>query len=105
MRILPGIMPILSPARLHRMIELTDERMPTDLLALLESAESTEEKYAVGIEHASELSRELLEGGASGLHLYTFNKHQAVLSVLESVGLYSPTPSPTNGTVPTKEHA
>lgn len=99
MRILPGIMPILSPARLHRMVGLTGERMPAALLARLESAETPERQQAVGIEHASELSRQLLIGGAIGLHLYTFNKHQAVLSVLESVGLYSPNPSPT------KEHA
>ncbi|MCU1470492.1 MAG: 5,10-methylenetetrahydrofolate reductase [Glaciihabitans sp.] len=99
MRILPGIMPILSPARLHRMVQLTDERMPKQLLARLEAAATPDEQYAVGISHASELSRELLDGGVTGLHLYTFNKHQAVLSVLESVGLYSPT------STPTKEHA
>ncbi|MCU1551570.1 MAG: 5,10-methylenetetrahydrofolate reductase [Glaciihabitans sp.] len=95
MRILPGVMPILSPQRLHRMIELTGERMPLDLLARLESAGTEDAQYAVGVEHASALSRELLDGGATGLHLYTFNKHQAVLSVLGEVGLFTPT----------KEHA
>lgn len=95
MRILPGIMPILSADRLRRMVSLTDERMPQALLARLTAAESPEAQYAVGVEHASSLSRELLDGGAAGLHLYTFNKHEAVLSVLENVGLATPT----------KEHA
>jgi methylenetetrahydrofolate reductase (NADPH) len=95
MRILPGIMPILSPDRLRRMVDLTDERMPAGLLQRLTAAETPEAQYAVGIEHASALSSALLDGGAPGLHLYTFNKHEAVLSVLESVGLFTPT----------KEHA
>jgi methylenetetrahydrofolate reductase (NADPH) len=89
MRILPGIMPILSPARLHRMIELTQESMPRDLLARLTAAETPEAQYAVGIEYTTALSRELLDGGAPGLHLYTFNKHQAVLDVLDGLGLYT----------------
>jgi methylenetetrahydrofolate reductase (NADPH) len=77
------------------MIELTGERMPRALLARLESAGTDEAQYAVGVDHATALSRELLTGGATGLHLYTFNKHQAVLSVLGEVGLFTPT----------KEHA
>ncbi len=89
MRILPGIMPILSPARLHRMIELTDERMPVDLLERLTAAGTPDAQYAVGIDHAVSLSQELLAGGAPGLHLYTFNKHEAVLDVLDGVGLHT----------------
>ncbi len=111
MRILPGVMPILSVRRLHRMIELTGERMPDPLLARLTAAASDEEQHTVGIEHAVRMSRELLDGGASGLHLYTFNKHQAVLSVLDELGLLSPVPlssgpSPTHTTPSqSKEHA
>jgi methylenetetrahydrofolate reductase (NADPH) len=97
MRILPGVMPILSSARLHRMIELTDERMPEDLLARLRAAGTPEAAYAVGIEHALGLASDLLAGGAPGLHLYTSNKHEAVLTVLNGVGLYD--------TTHTKEHA
>jgi methylenetetrahydrofolate reductase (NADPH) len=103
MRILPGIMPILSPARLRRMVQLTEERMPDELLARLVAAETPERQADVGIAHAVELSRELLDGGASGLHLYTFNKHEAVLKVLDAVGmLQSAEP---HLTTPSKEHA
>lgn len=97
MRILPGIMPVVSPARLHRMIELTEEKMPENLLARLIAAETPEHQYAVGIDHATTLGRELLAGGASGLHLCTYNKHKAVLDVLDAVGILT--------TTPTKEHA
>jgi len=93
MRILPGVMPILSARRLHRMIDLTGEQMPSSLLARLEAAGSDEAQHDVGIEHAVSMSRQLLDGGASGLHLYTFNKHEAVLSVLAELGLSTPAPS------------
>lgn len=87
MRILPGIMPVLSPRRLHRIIELTDEKLPEDLLRRLESTDDPDAQAQIGIDHATALAGELLAGGASGLHLYTFNRHEAPLAVLEGVGL------------------
>ena len=84
MRILPGIMPVLSAARLHRIVELSGETLPASLLRDLEAAD---DPAAVGIEHASRLAARLLDGGASGLHLYTFNRHEAPLAVLGAVGL------------------
>ena len=91
MRILPGIMPVLSPARLHRIVELTGERMPAQLLARLEHAD---DPAAVGIDHASRLATELLAGGAPGLHLYTFNHSEAPLAVLGAAGLLDHTRTP-----------
>lgn len=87
MRILPGIMPVLSPQRLRRILELTDEPTPVDLQRALEAAGDSAAQAAVGVEHATALGRALLDGGASGLHLYTFNQHEAVLEVLRGVGL------------------
>jgi methylenetetrahydrofolate reductase (NADPH) len=87
MRILPGIMPVLSPSRLHRIIELTDERLPVELLQRLEAAETPEAQAAVGIEHAIALGSAVLTGSEPGLHLYTFNQHEPVLAVLRGVGL------------------
>jgi methylenetetrahydrofolate reductase (NADPH) len=84
LRILPGLMPATSAARLRRIIELSDERMPAGLLADLERSD---DPVAVGIAHATELGRALLDGGAPGLHLYTFNRPEAPLAVLRDVGL------------------
>ena len=91
MRILPGIMPVLSAARLRRIVELTGETLPT---ALLHDLEGAEDPAAVGIAHATRLARELLDGGAPGLHLYTFNRHEAPLAVLGAVGLLDPARTP-----------
>jgi methylenetetrahydrofolate reductase (NADPH) len=87
MRILPGIMPFLSPARLHRMVDLTGERMPRDLLARLEAEPTADGQAQVGIQHAIELASQLLTSDDAGLHLYTFNKHEPVLAVLRGLGL------------------
>jgi methylenetetrahydrofolate reductase (NADPH) len=84
MRILPGLMPATSAARLRRIIELSEEEMPDALLADLERADDPE---AVGVAHAARLGRALLDGGAPGLHLYTFNRPEAPLAVLRDVGL------------------
>jgi methylenetetrahydrofolate reductase (NADPH) len=95
MRILPGIMPIVSSARLARMVQLTEEKMPEDLYGRLVAAETPEQQYAVGIAHTVELANDLLAGGAPGLHLFTQNKHQAAIDVLDAVGIRKST---------TKEH-
>jgi len=93
MPILPGLMPVTSPARLLRTLELSDERMPRELARDLERAASPEEQFAVGVDHATRLAGEVLAGGAPGLHLYTLNRHRAAMAVLEGVGLI-PSPSP-----------
>jgi methylenetetrahydrofolate reductase (NADPH) len=87
MRILPGIMPFLSPARLRRMVELTDEHLPLDLLAKLEAEATPEGQAQVGIEHAIDLAARVLVNPDDGIHLYTFNKHEPVLAVLRGLGL------------------
>ncbi|MHB1235064.1 MAG: methylenetetrahydrofolate reductase [Microbacteriaceae bacterium] len=85
--ILPGIMPVTSITRLNRTVELSHEQMPVDLLRRLQAADSPARQATVGIDHAIDLARQVLSGGATGLHLYTFNQHQAVLSVLDGAEL------------------
>jgi methylenetetrahydrofolate reductase (NADPH) len=87
LRILPGILPILSVRQLHRTAQLTGEDIPTDLLRTLESADGDAEQRARGIRFASDLARDVLTSGTTGLHLYTFNRHEAVLQVLDDCGL------------------
>jgi methylenetetrahydrofolate reductase (NADPH) len=87
MRLLPGIMPVLSMPRMKRVLELTLEAPPKKLIARLEAAESPAAAAAAGIDFTTALARELLDGGASGLHLYTFNRSEAPLAVLGGVGL------------------
>jgi methylenetetrahydrofolate reductase (NADPH) len=87
MRILPGIMPVMSLARLRRTLELSGESMPRKLLAALEAAPDSETAAQVGIDACTGLAKDLLAGGADGIHLYTFNRSDAPLAVLRGAGL------------------
>ena len=87
MPILPGIMPITSPGRLRRVLELTGDPRPAGLATALEGAGSPAAQRAVGIAHAAALAQEVRDGGAPGIHLYAFNNHETVLAVLREAGL------------------
>ncbi|MCU1424167.1 MAG: 5,10-methylenetetrahydrofolate reductase [Microbacteriaceae bacterium] len=104
LRILPGVMPVLSAQRLRRIVDLTGERLPTDLLRALEKQDSPEAQARVGVAHATELARRVLGEDRAGLHLYTFNRHEAVLEVLRGVGLLDPTMSPSPARSERKDH-
>jgi methylenetetrahydrofolate reductase (NADPH) len=85
--IIPGLMPILSPARLTRVLELSGEQRPTELSDALDNAVDTTHREAIGVEWTAKMVRELLDAGAPGIHLYAFNQHHAVLSVLREAGV------------------
>jgi methylenetetrahydrofolate reductase (NADPH) len=86
-------MPVTSPARLRRMLELSGEDNPTDLAIRLEIEPTPEGQREIGIVHAVELGRALLDAGAPALHLYTFNQADAVLEVLRRLDLVAPVPA------------
>lgn len=85
--ILPGIMPITSPSRLRRVLELSGEQLPSDLAVALDVEPTPEGQKRIGIDHASVLAREVLAGGAPGIHMYAFNNHDTVLTVLREAGV------------------
>lgn len=87
MPIIPGIMPVLSSARLSRILELTDEPEPRELRRILDSAPDDAARRRVGIDFATALSAAIIDAGAPGIHLYTFNQHEPSLAVLAGLGL------------------
>jgi methylenetetrahydrofolate reductase (NADPH) len=80
-------MPITGPARLRRVLQLTGEEIPADLAIALEVEPTAEGQREIGIAHAARLAEEVLAGGAPGVHLYAFNNHDTVLSVLREAGI------------------
>jgi methylenetetrahydrofolate reductase (NADPH) len=85
--ILAGILPMTEPRRLHRVEELTGVPVPRHVLPLLEAADDDATRHAIGIEHTTALAQAVLDAGAPGLHVYTFNKYEAALDLLEGVHL------------------
>ena len=84
--ILPGIMPAASATRLRRIAELTEEDAPDELLIALEVEPTDEGRTAIALDFFSDLAADVIAGGAPGLHLYTHNKHAAVLDLLDRIG-------------------
>ncbi|GII98924.1 methylenetetrahydrofolate reductase (NADPH) [Sediminihabitans luteus] len=85
--ILAGILPMTEPRRLHRVEELTGVPAPREVVAALEAAPDDDARHALGIDRTVALAQEVLDAGAPGLHVYTFNKYQAALDLLEGVHL------------------
>ena len=85
--LLPGLMPVTSPTRLKRILELTGEESPRELESALTRAASIEEQHRIGVDWCASMIRELVDEGAPGIHLYAFNQHETVLSALEEAGV------------------
>ena len=63
---------------------------PSELAIALEIEPDAEAQFDIGVDYAARLAGAVLAGGAPGLHLYTFNRHEAVLAVLERLGIRTP---------------
>ncbi|MEI7058031.1 methylenetetrahydrofolate reductase [NAD(P)H] [Nocardioides sp. CCNWLW239] len=86
--ILPGIMPILNLAAIRRQSELIGAEVPDEIVERLTAAgPEPADIRAEGIAVAAELCRELLDGGAPGLHFYTLNRSKATLEIFAKLNV------------------
>jgi methylenetetrahydrofolate reductase (NADPH) len=82
--IIAGIMPITNVSQVKRFTALCGAAIPAALLKRLDSAGADAEAVqAIGVEHAAVQCRELLDGGAPGIHFYTLNRSHATVDVLD----------------------
>jgi methylenetetrahydrofolate reductase (NADPH) len=85
--VVPGVMPITNVRQLERMAAMSGTDVPVSLARRLHAvADRPDEVRRIGVEHATELCRALLEGGAPGLHFYTMNRAAATLEVCANLG-------------------
>jgi methylenetetrahydrofolate reductase (NADPH) len=85
--VVPGVMPITNVRQLDRMAAMSGTEVPLELAARLHRvADRPEEVRRIGVEHATELCRDLLDAGAPGLHFYTMNRAAATLEVCANLG-------------------
>ena len=86
--VIPGIMPVLSIAGIKRMAEMQGSEFPAWLSDKLHAVEDDPDAVRrVGITEATKLCRELLDGGAPGLHFYTLNRSTATREIYANLGL------------------
>ena len=86
--VIPGIMPVLSIAGTKRMAEMQGSEFPEWFAEKLQPYEDDPAAVRrIGIEEATSLCRELLDGGAPGLHFYTLNRSPATREIYENLDL------------------
>jgi len=87
--ILPAIMPIFNLKFIQRITAMCGASLPGSFLAQLERAHEQgggEAVQDVGLAHAAGQIRDLLDKGAPGVHLYTMNRADGCLRIMEQVG-------------------
>lgn len=87
MPILPGVIALASAARATRLTQLTGVEPPVELVNALEAAADDDAARGVGVDAAATLAQQLLDAGAPGVHVYTFNQHRAALEVVAQLSL------------------
>jgi methylenetetrahydrofolate reductase (NADPH) len=86
--VIPGIMPATAISSIKRMTELQGSEFPTWLADKLYAVQDDPDAvFRVGVEEATKLSRELLAGGAPGLHFITLNRSRATQMIYADLGL------------------
>lgn len=83
----PGVMPMSNPAGVRRMTAMAGATFPEELAARVEAASDERDRYEIVLEATLELSRQLLDGGAPGVHLYGLNRAEVVVDVARELGL------------------
>ena len=86
--VVPGILPIRSLASLRFTLQLCNARVPGQLInALMKAHEQggASAVYQIGVAYAREQVKGLLDGGAPGVHLYTLNKADMCLEVMDGL--------------------
>lgn len=79
--LIPGIMPVTSPAKLERMSQLSGLPVPDRLRQRLSEDPDS------GLDITAELARSCLDLGAGALHIYTHNNLELTRQLLERIGL------------------
>jgi methylenetetrahydrofolate reductase (NADPH) len=82
--VIPGVMPLANPTTIQRFASMANAKFPDELAARVDAAEG-DDRHKIVVDAAAQLSRELLEGGAPGLHLYCLNRSQIALDVLSQL--------------------
>jgi methylenetetrahydrofolate reductase (NADPH) len=86
--VIPGVIPVTDVRQIERFARLSEAALPEPLVDRLRAVQDDpEEVRRIGVEVATELSQDLLDAGAPGLHFYTLNKAAATVEIHANLGL------------------
>lgn len=86
--VIPGVMLFINVHSMRRMAEVNDTVIPDEVWGQCTAADGDPRAVRIlGTDLGEELSRELLDLGAPGLHLYTMNRSVAAIDLVRRLGL------------------
>lgn len=86
--IVPGIMPISNLGQVTRMAHMSGVEVPDWVVqAVAKAGDDMDEAERIGVDLATDLSAQLLEAGAPGLHFYTLNRPWAATQLFANLSL------------------
>jgi methylenetetrahydrofolate reductase (NADPH) len=86
--VVPGIMPISNLGQVTRMAHMSGADVPAWVVERMAKAgDDLDEAERIGVDIATELSAQLLDAGAPGLHFYTLNRSWATREIMRNLGL------------------
>ena len=85
-RVIPGILPITDYGALQRFCSLCGATVTDEVKKIFEPIQDDKEgTVRAGIEFAIRQCKELLDGGAPGIHFYCLNKLHPTADILKAV--------------------
>jgi methylenetetrahydrofolate reductase (NADPH) len=86
--VIPGLMLFINIHSMRRMADLNDAVIPDELWDRCLAVDGDPKAVRLlGTEVCADLSVELLDAGAPGLHLYTMNRSVAAIDLVQRIGL------------------
>jgi methylenetetrahydrofolate reductase (NADPH) len=85
--ILPGLLPVTNFEQVKRITSMCAAKLPSAFVDRLSEQDDKDWQYKVGVEHAIEQTRGLLDADVQGLHYYVLNRSDATSEILGSMDL------------------
>lgn len=81
-----GIMPIVKKVHIANVVNLSGATIPPKFAALLDKWQDDPDGLKkAGTDYAIEQTRDLIEGGADGIHIYAMNNAEVTLQIYEGI--------------------
>lgn len=81
-----GIMPIVKKTQIERTVALSSASLPAEFTRMISRYQDDEQAlYQAGIDYAVRQIRDLVEGGADGIHLYAMNNAEVAEKIYEGI--------------------
>lgn len=81
-----GVMPIVRRSQIERTVALSSASLPSEFTRMISRYQDDPESlYQAGIEYAVKQIRDLIEGGADGVHLYAMNDAKVAAAVYDGI--------------------